>query len=119
MPSKEGGKTKKIKKSLAQEVRQKRDFWNVVCNTSNCITVRLVRGHLTPKMNIAFFIRNLMRNIFLFNNFFEKKMYFQRKFVLRVPDYESAMLIYLIYYYYIYLFINLPMYKNARYRSQF
>ncbi len=26
-----------------------------VCNTSNCVTVRLVRGNLTPKMNIAFF----------------------------------------------------------------
>ncbi len=74
-----------MKKSLAQEVRQKSDiserrgvegdFANFnpyfVCNTSNCVTVRSVRGHLTPKMNIAFFIRNLMLNIFLFNNFFE------------------------------------------------
>ncbi len=48
-----------------------------VCNTSNCITVRPVRGHLTPKMNIIFFIRNLMLNIFLFNNFFEKSCIFR------------------------------------------
>ncbi len=33
-----------------------------VCNTSNCVTVQPARGHLTPKMNIAFFIRNLMPN---------------------------------------------------------
>ncbi len=49
----------------------------VVCNTSNCVTVRPVRGHLTPKMNITFFIRNLIRNIFLFNNFFEKSCIFR------------------------------------------
>ncbi len=36
-------------------------------------------GHLTPKMNIALFIRNLMLNIFLFNIFFEKKLHFQGK----------------------------------------
>ncbi len=75
------------KKSVAQEVRQKKIFRNIevrvegdidpfnpyfVCNASNCVTVRPVRGHLTPKMNIAFFIRNLMLNIFLLNNFFEK-----------------------------------------------
>ncbi len=77
------------KKSLAQEVRQKRDIsehtskgWRVlnpyfVCNTSNYVTVRRVRGHLTQKMNIAFFIRNLMLNIFLFNNFFEKSCIFR------------------------------------------
>ncbi len=36
-------------------------------------------GHLTPKMNIAFFIRNLMLNIFLFDNFFEKSCIFRKK----------------------------------------
>ncbi len=76
------------KKSLAQEVRQKTDISErrsnfapfnpyFACNTSNCVTVRPVRGHLTPKMNIAFFIRNLMLNIFLFNNFFEKSCIFR------------------------------------------
>ncbi len=48
-----------------------------VCNTSNCVTVRPVRGHLTSKINIAFFIRNLMPNIFLFDNFFEKSCIFR------------------------------------------
>ncbi len=75
------------KKSLAQEVRPKSDISErrskhpfnpyFVCNTSNCATVRPVSGHLTPKMNIAFFIRNLMLNIFLFNNFLEKKCIFR------------------------------------------
>ncbi len=37
------------------------------------VTVQLVRDHLALKMNIALFIRNLMLNIFLFDNFFEKK----------------------------------------------
>ncbi len=59
----------KTKKSLAREVRQESDFSErrrveggfvpfnpyFVCNTSDCVTVRPVRGHLTPKMNIAFF----------------------------------------------------------------
>ncbi len=45
-------------------------------NTFNCVTVPSVRGHLTLKMNIAFFIRNLMLNIFLFDNFFEKSCIF-------------------------------------------
>ncbi len=48
-----------------------------LCNTSNCVTVLPVRGHLTPKMNITFFIRNLMLNIFLFKNFFEKSCIFR------------------------------------------
>ncbi len=48
-----------------------------VCNTFNCVTVRPVRCHLTPKMNIAFFIRNLMPNICLFNNFFENSCIFR------------------------------------------
>ncbi len=56
------------KKSLAQEVSQKRDIserfapFNLyfVCNTSNCVTVRPVKGHLTPKINIAYFIRNFV-----------------------------------------------------------
>ncbi len=73
------------KKFLAQEVRhQKRDILKrrrvnpyFVCITSNQITVGPVRGHLTPKMNIIFFIRNLMLNIFLFNSFFEKSCIFR------------------------------------------
>ncbi len=79
-------------KSLAQEVRQKSDIserrskgWRglrpfnpyFVCNTSNCDTVRPVRGHLTPKINIVFFSRNLMLNIFLFNNFLQKSCIFR------------------------------------------
>ncbi len=48
-----------------------------VCNTSNCVTGRPVRGYLTPKMNIAFFIANFVLNIFLFNNFFEKSCIFR------------------------------------------
>ncbi len=81
------------KKSLAQEVRQKSDISErrrveggealfnpyFLCNKSNCVLVRPVRGHLTPKMNIAFFIRNLMLNIFLFDNFFEKGCIFRKK----------------------------------------
>ncbi len=63
------------------EVRVERGFapFNpyFVCNASNCVTVRPVRGHLTPKMNIAFFIRNLMPNIFLIDNFFEKSCIFR------------------------------------------
>ncbi len=66
------------KKSLAQEVRQKRDMSDrCVCKMSNCVTVRPVRVHLTPKLYIAFFIRNLMLNIFLFDNFFEKSCIFR------------------------------------------
>ncbi len=76
------------KEILAQEMRQKSDISErgskvapfnpyFVCNTFNCVTVRPVRGHLTPKMIIAFFIRNLMMNIFLFNNFFEKSCIFR------------------------------------------
>ncbi len=66
---------------MAQEVRQKSDISDrrskVVCNMSSCVTVPPVRGHLKPKMNIAFFIRNLMLNIFLFHNFFEKTCIFR------------------------------------------
>ncbi len=70
------------KKSLVQEVRQKSDILErrsmlqllfTTWPLSHCATVR---GHLTPKMNIAFFIRNLMLNIFLFNNFFERSNIF-------------------------------------------
>ncbi len=49
-----------------------------IYNTSSCVTVRPVRGLLTPKMNIAFFIRSLMLNIFLFNNFFEKAVFSEK-----------------------------------------
>ncbi len=70
---------KEEKESLAQEVRQIA-FFNpyFVCNTSNCVTVRPVRGHLTPKMNIAFFIRNFLLNIFLFDNFSEKAVFSEK-----------------------------------------
>ncbi len=33
------------------------------------------RGHLTPKINIPFFITNLMLNIFAVNNFFRKSVF--------------------------------------------
>ncbi len=49
-----------------------------VCNTSNCVTVRPVRGHLTPKMNIAFSVKNLMLNIF-YSTIFSKKAAFSEK----------------------------------------
>ncbi len=69
---------------MAQEVRQKRNISErrskdsyFVCNTSDCVTVRPVRGYRTPNMNIAFFIRNLMPNNFLFNSFFEKSCIFR------------------------------------------
>ncbi len=41
------------------------------------VIVRPVRGHLTTKINITFFIRNKMPNIFLFNNFFGKSSIFR------------------------------------------
>ncbi len=73
------------KKSLAQEVRQKNDIseytskgWrgSLLClQQGRWVTVRPVRGHRTTKMNITFFIRNKMLNIFLFNNFFEKAVF--------------------------------------------
>ncbi len=50
-----------------------------VCNTSNCVTVRPVRDHFTLKMNIAFFIRNLMPNIFFIRQFFRKQLRENRK----------------------------------------
>ncbi len=43
------------------------------------ITVRPVGGHLTPKMNTAFLIKNLMLKIFLLNNFFKKRAVFSEK----------------------------------------
>ncbi len=49
-----------------------------VCNTSNCVTVRPIRSQLTPKMNIAFFIWNLMLNIF-YSTIFSKKAVFSEK----------------------------------------
>ncbi len=79
---------KEAKKSLAQEVRQKSDISErrrvrplqpLLClqHVQLCYYCYLSgRGHLTPKMNIAFFIRNLMLNIFVFNNFFEKSCIF-------------------------------------------
>ncbi len=54
---------KNVKKSLAQEVCQKSDILErrtplLYLQHSHWVTVQLVRGHLTPKMNITFFIRN-------------------------------------------------------------
>ncbi len=40
------------------------------------VTVWLVRGHLTPKMNITFFYQKLDAEYFLFNNFFLKSSIF-------------------------------------------
>ncbi len=83
-----------FEKSLAQEVRQKSDIserrskgWRgfvpfnsyFLCNTSNYVTVRPVRGHLTPKMNIAFFYQKFDAEYFFIQQFFRKKLYFQRK----------------------------------------
>ncbi len=53
-------------------------FWNEKVRIKGdeygrSVAVRPVRAHLTPKINITFFIRKQMLNIFLFNNFFEKK----------------------------------------------
>ncbi len=60
-----------------RDISELRHLQPLLCNTSDCVTVRPVRGHLVPKMNIAFFIKNSMRNIFLFNNFFEKSCIFR------------------------------------------
>ncbi len=79
-----------IKKSLAQEVRQKRNILDCKSKVrplqpSLCLqhvhwdSVRPIKGYLTPKMNITFPIRNCMLNIFLFNNFFLKKQNFLKK----------------------------------------
>ncbi len=56
-------------------MRQKSDISER--SQSRWVTVRPVRGHLTPKMNITFFIRNLMVNNFLFYNFFDKRSIFR------------------------------------------
>ncbi len=45
-----------------------------------CVTVRPVKGHLTPKINITFFIRNSMPNIF-YSAIFLKKAVFSEKTV--------------------------------------
>ncbi len=61
--------SKTKKKSLAQEVRQKNDISErrskvrplqpLLClQHGHWVTVRPVRGHLTPKINITFSIRN-------------------------------------------------------------
>ncbi len=80
--------TSQRKKTLAQEVRQKSDVSNrrsirplqpLLCLQHVQLCYCATCKGLTPKMNIAFPIRNLMLNIFLFNNFFQKKNYFQRK----------------------------------------
>ncbi len=49
-----------------------------VYNTSYCVTVRPVRCHLTPKMNIAFFHQKFNDEYFFIPQFFRKKLYFQR-----------------------------------------
>ncbi len=59
-------------------------FWTVervtftlYLGNGHWVTVRPVRGHLTPIMNITFIIRSSMLNIFLFNNFFERSSIFR------------------------------------------
>ncbi len=49
-----------------------------VCNTFNCVTVRPVRGHLTPKMNTAF-LSEISCWIFFIQQCFRKKQCFLRK----------------------------------------
>ncbi len=44
-----------------------------------CVTVRPVRGHFTPKMNITFFYQKLDAEYFFIRQFFRKKQYFRRK----------------------------------------
>ncbi len=78
----------KNKKSVAQEVRQKRDIskgrskcplLSLFClQHGRWETVRPVRGHFTLKINITLFIRNWMLNIFLFNNFFKKAVFSEK-----------------------------------------
>ncbi len=78
-----------LKKSLAQEVRQNRDIserrskvegGELYFQHGRWVDVRPVRSHLTPKINITFYIRNLMQNIYFFiQQSFQKKLYFQRK----------------------------------------
>ncbi len=65
-----------VRRVIFRNVEERVDPY-FVCNMSNCVTVRPVMGHLTPKINIAFFIRNLMPNICLFDNFFEKSCIFR------------------------------------------
>ncbi len=67
-----------VRRAIFRNVEVRVEVGYFVCNTSHCVTVRPVRGHLAPKMNIAFFIRNLTLNIFLFNNFFEKSCIFRK-----------------------------------------
>ncbi len=42
-------------------------------------SVRPVRGHLTPKMNIGLFNQTFDAEYFFIRQFFQKKLYFQRK----------------------------------------
>ncbi len=46
---------------------------------SRWVTVRPVRGHLTPKVNITFFYQKLDAEFFFIQLFFEKKQYFLKK----------------------------------------
>ncbi len=44
----------------------------------NCVTVRPVRCHLTPKMNIAFFITNLILKFFSLTIFLKKAIFSEK-----------------------------------------
>ncbi len=49
----------------------------------------LRKGHLMSKINIIFFIKNLILNIFILNNFFEKSIFSEetkKKTVLGKPN---------------------------------
>ncbi len=52
-------------------------------------SIILTSGHLTPEINISFFITNFLLNIFLFNHFFFEKSVFSeeaQKTVLGKPN---------------------------------
>ncbi len=70
---------------MAQEIRQKRDISErkskVLTLQHGCwVTVRPVMGHLTPKMNITFFIKIRCRITF-YSKSFSKKAVFSKKTV--------------------------------------
>ncbi len=78
-----------VKKSLSQEVRQKSDISehrskglgaSLLCLQQGCwVTVRPVRGHPTPKMNITFFLSQIRCWIFFYSTTFLKNAVFSEK----------------------------------------
>ncbi len=74
-----------LKKFLALEVRQKSDISErlpvstLILQHGRWVAVRLVRGHLTPKMNIIFFYNKLDAEYRFIQQFLQKKQYFMRK----------------------------------------